>query len=147
MKMSEDSKTPGAELAAACAKSNRDQLNELVSAGNANMELFSRVNQIALRAAHTMALRQSTALQESFDELGLLMRVISDGKEHTKFGETQHKCTEISIERAFEHIKAAIDPVQEMNDAVFAAMTEHLQGLIPASDKTVSVNTNQKPRG
>ncbi len=69
MKTSPRSIAPAVKLISTLARGNRDQVNVLISAGNANVELLSRVHQIALGAAHTMAPRPSKAPRQAFDGL------------------------------------------------------------------------------
>jgi hypothetical protein len=104
-------------------------IEHVVDAQRVNAVFMGRVNQISVRAARILAVRQAQALRETFDDLATLVREAANGGGKTAFTDANVESLELSIARALEHIRISFDASHEMNQSTYVVLQGRLEAL------------------
>ena len=94
---------------------------------NLNVEYIGRINDVALRGAHTLVTRQGAALRETFDELSSVLKDAAAKANHPAATDAHLRCFELSVARGVEHLRIAFDWANEINLATWDLLTERLE--------------------
>ncbi len=102
-------------------------LDRVVEEQNLNVEYIGRINDVALRGAHTLVTRQGAALRETFDELSSVLKDAASKGTHPTAADAHLRCFELSIARGLEHLRIAFDWANEVNRQSWDLLNERFE--------------------
>lgn len=108
-------------------------LERVVEEQNLNMEYMGRINDVALRGAHTLVTRQGAALRETFDDLTLVLNEVAGRSVEPGVSDAHMRCLELSVARGLEHLRIAFDWANEMNQSTWDLMQQRLERNLGAA--------------
>lgn len=109
---------------------------------NLNVEYLGRINDVALRGAHTLVTRQGAALRETFDDLTLVLKEVAARGADPTATDAHLRCFERSLARGLEHLRIAFDWANEMNQSTWDLLQERLEHAVGEAKSEAA-----KPKG
>ena len=109
---------------------------------NLNVEYLGRINDVALRGAHTLVTRQGAALRETFDDLTLVLKEVATKGADPMATDVHLHCFERSLARGLEHLRIAFDWANEMNQSTWDLLQERLEHAVGEAKSEAA-----KPKG
>ena len=109
---------------------------------NLNVEYLGRINDVALRGAHTLVTRQGAALRETFDDLTLVLKEVAAKGADPMATDVHLRCFERSLARGLEHLRIAFDWANEMNQSTWDLLQERLEHAVGEAKSEAA-----KPKG
>ena len=105
-------------------------LDRVLEDQNLNVEYLGRINDVALRGAHTLVTRQGAALRETFDDLTLVLKEVAAKGADPTATDAHLRCFELSLARGLEHLRIAFAWANEMNQSSWDLLQERLEHSI-----------------
>lgn len=112
----------------------------------ANASLVTKMNQIVTRGGQSILSRQSSALQETLDELSSIARSDGAPKDMAAMGEVQRKYANLCMRRSIEHLRVSLDAAQELTALAFDLATERLNGALHDAEANGAGQSKPTPK-
>jgi len=110
-----------------------------------NIEYLNRINEVAVRGAHTLVTRQGVALRETFDELSLVMKDAAGKAGNPATPDAQLRCIELSVAQGLEHMRIAFDWTYEMNRWTWDLFKDRLETSLGEAKSGETKLAGEKP--
>ena len=101
-------------------------MRALMALQRSQIETAAQVNQIVLQAAHSMALRQTTVLRQTFDDVAELAEQAAESEGPEALAGHQARLLQLCFERALTYLDELMTVTNETNKSALAVMQDRL---------------------